>query len=162
MIKTVKKAKVIAGVGGRIDSIPCRASYFPPGWYEKRMSRITPTWWNGCFGIMDDHPVHTIPSHRPTKLDVLPNTSVQITLASKWLVQHSSIHPSSIPPSTIIWRIYGWPAAGGRWVSCGSLICSGCGFLCGWCGGWTLPTTRGGFLSAGCRCFLQFFNDELQ
>ena len=42
---------------------------------------------------MDDHLVHTIPNHHPTKMDVLPKTFVQIILAAKWLVRHSSIRP---------------------------------------------------------------------
>ena len=33
---------------------------------------------------MDDHPVHTIPNHHSTKMDVLPKTLIQIRLAAKW------------------------------------------------------------------------------
>ena len=51
------------------------------------------TWRNGCLGQMDDPPVHTIQNHHPTKMDVLPKTLVQIILAAKWLVQHSSMSP---------------------------------------------------------------------
>ena len=39
---------------------------------------------------MDDHPVHTIPNHRPSKMDVLPKNSVQIIIAVT-----SSIRPPS-------------------------------------------------------------------
>ena len=35
---------------------------------NKRMNRITATWRNECFGKMDDHNVHTIPNHHPTKM----------------------------------------------------------------------------------------------
>ena len=42
---------------------------------------------------MDDHLVHIIPSHQPTKMDVLPKTFVEIILVAKWLVQHSGIRP---------------------------------------------------------------------
>ena len=31
---------------------------------------------------MDDHLDHTLPSHQPTKMDVLPKTFVQIILAA--------------------------------------------------------------------------------
>ena len=57
---------------------------------KKRMNRITATWQNGCFKKMDDHPVHTIPNHRPSKMDVLPKNSVQIIIAVT-----SSIRPPS-------------------------------------------------------------------
>ena len=43
----------------------------------------------------DDHQVHTIPSHHPTQMDVLPKTFFQIIHAAKWLVRHSStVRPS--------------------------------------------------------------------
>ena len=42
---------------------------------------------------MDDHLVHTIPSHQPTKMDVLPKTFVEIILVAKWLVQHLGMRP---------------------------------------------------------------------
>ena len=38
---------------------------------KNRINRITATWRNGCFGKMDDLPVHTIPNHQHTKMDVL-------------------------------------------------------------------------------------------
>ena len=38
---------------------------------------------------MDDLPVHTIPNHHSTKIDVLQKTFVQIILAANWLVPHS-------------------------------------------------------------------------
>ena len=49
------------------------------------------TWWNGCFGKMDDHPVHTTPNQNPLKMDVLLKTFLQIVLAAKWLMWHSSM-----------------------------------------------------------------------
>ena len=39
---------------------------------------------------MDDHPVQTTPNHQPPKMDVLPETFLQIIFAAKWLVRHSS------------------------------------------------------------------------
>ena len=62
----------------------------------ERMNRIKATWRNGCFEKMDDHPFHmtcSIPNHHPTKMDVLPKFFVQIILAAKWLVRHSSTSP---------------------------------------------------------------------
>ena len=44
---------------------------------------------------MDGHPVYTIPNHHPTKMDALSKTFVQIILAAKWLVRHSSTSPST-------------------------------------------------------------------
>ena len=53
---------------------------------KKRMNKRKDTWRNGCFGKMDAHPVHTIPNHQATKMNVLPKTFLQIILAAKWLV----------------------------------------------------------------------------
>ena len=44
---------------------------------------------------MDDHPVHTIPNHHPTKMDLLLKTFVQIILDANPLVQHSSTSPKT-------------------------------------------------------------------
>ena len=44
------------------------------------MNRITVTWQNGCFDKMDAHPVHTIPNHHTSKIDVLQKSYVQIIL----------------------------------------------------------------------------------
>ena len=41
----------------------------------------------------DDHTVHTIPNHDPTKMNVHPKTFSQIILAAKWLVSHSTTSP---------------------------------------------------------------------
>ena len=60
---------------------------------KERMNRIKATWRNRCFKKVDDHPVHTIPNHHPTKMDVLPQTLVQIILSAKLLVLHSSTSP---------------------------------------------------------------------
>ena len=36
-VNTEEKAKVVAAAwGGRIDSIPCRASYFAPVWFDEK------------------------------------------------------------------------------------------------------------------------------
>ena len=48
------------------------------------------TWQNGCFGKMNDHPVHNTQNHHPPKIDVLPKTVLQIIIAAKKLVRHSS------------------------------------------------------------------------
>ena len=64
------------------------------------MNRITATWRNGCFGKMDDRPVHTVPNHHPTKMDVLPKAFVQIILAANGLVRHSSTFVTQ-PTATI-------------------------------------------------------------
>ena len=47
------------------------------------MNRIMATWQNGCFGQMDDHPVHTIPNRHPTKSDFSIQDLFQIILAAK-------------------------------------------------------------------------------
>ena len=52
------------------------------------------TWQNGCFGKIEDLPIHTTPSHHNPKMDVLPKTFPQIILAAKCLVRHSSTSPS--------------------------------------------------------------------
>ena len=38
--------------------------------------------------------INILPNHHPTKMDVLPKICVQIILAAKWLVQHSSTFPN--------------------------------------------------------------------
>ena len=42
---------------------------------------------------MDDHLVHTTPNHHPSKMDFLSKRFLQIILAAKWLVRHSSKSP---------------------------------------------------------------------
>ena len=76
-------------LGDGIDSIPCCTNLYQYD-LKKRMNRVMATWWNGCFEKMDDHSVHTIPNPHPSKMDVLPKTFIQIILATKWLVRHSS------------------------------------------------------------------------
>ena len=61
---------------------------------KKRFIRITATWRNGSFGKLNDHLVLTKPNHQHSKMDVLPKTFVQIILAAKWLVRHSSTSPN--------------------------------------------------------------------
>ena len=75
-------------MGDGIDSIPCRTTVaiLHQDDLKKRMNRITATWQKGCF----DQPVYTKPNHQPTKMDVLPKTLIQIILAAKWSVRHSS------------------------------------------------------------------------
>ena len=55
------------------------------------MNRRTDAWQNGYFRKIDDHRVHTTPNPHPPKLDFLSKTFLQIILAAKWLVQHSSM-----------------------------------------------------------------------
>ena len=61
--------------------------------WKKRMNIITATWWNGRFEKMD-YLVHATPNHHPSKIDVLLKTFLQILLAAKWLVRHSSMFPN--------------------------------------------------------------------
>ena len=42
---------------------------------------------------LDDLPVYTTPNRYPPKLDVFPKNVLQIILAAKWLVWHSSMCP---------------------------------------------------------------------
>ena len=51
------------------------------------------TWQNGGLRKMDNLPVHNTPNPHPPKMDVLPKAFLQIILAAKWLVQHSSTFP---------------------------------------------------------------------
>ena len=52
-------------------------------------NRRKDAWQNGA-KKMDDHLVHTTPNHLPPNMDVLQKPFLQIILAAKWLVQHSS------------------------------------------------------------------------
>ena len=81
-------------LGDGIDSISFRTTDLPHE-LKKRMNRIKATCRNGCFEKMDDYPFHTIPNQYPTKVDVLPKTFVQIFLAAKWLLRHSSTSPQT-------------------------------------------------------------------
>ena len=84
-IKTEEKAKVVASVwGSELFQLLAALAIFHQDNLQKRMSRITATWQNGCFGKMDDHRVHTIPNPHPTIMDVLPTILFQIILAAKW------------------------------------------------------------------------------
>ena len=70
---------------------------------QKRVNRRLNTWRNGCFGKMDDHPVHTTPNHHPLKMDVLPKTFLQIILAVilyGYIVRHSSMSPQPAAATT--------------------------------------------------------------
>ena len=60
-----QRAKVVAAawLGDGIDSIPCRTRDLAPGYMKKGMNRRMYTWQNGLFLEMDDHLVHTKPSH---------------------------------------------------------------------------------------------------
>ena len=72
--------------GDGIASIPCSTSILYRDDMLKRMYIITATWRNGCYGKMDDHPVHTIPNHHPTKIDVLPNRDVNVSVF--FMIEH--------------------------------------------------------------------------
>ena len=85
-IKTEEKAKAIAAFLAAL-------AIFHQDDFNKRMNRTTATWRNGFLEKMADHSVHTILNHYPTRMDVLPKMFVQIILASKWLVRHSSTRP---------------------------------------------------------------------
>ena len=94
-IKTEEKAKVVTAVWGtELFKFVATLAISHQDDLKKRMIRITASWRNGCFGNMNDHPVQTIPNHHPTKMDVLPKPFVQIILAAKWLVRHSSTSPN--------------------------------------------------------------------
>ena len=91
MINTKEKAEVVtAAWGTELIQFLAAVAIFQPDDLFKRMNRITTTWRNGCYEKMVDHLVHTTPSHHPTKMDVLPKSFLQIILAAKWLVRHSS------------------------------------------------------------------------
>ena len=55
---------------------------------------------------MDDHPVHIIPNHHPSKMDVLLKTFLQVILAANWLVTQTSNYDICLPlciyPSCIV------------------------------------------------------------
>ena len=57
---------------------------------------------------INDHPVHTIPNHRPTKMDVLLQTFLHIILTAKWLVRHTVqvSPPTSSDDLCILFSIY--------------------------------------------------------
>ena len=57
---------------------------------NKRMNRRMYAWQNGCFRKINDHLVHTTPNQHPSKIDVLSKSFLQVILAAKWLVRHSS------------------------------------------------------------------------
>ena len=59
---------------------------------KKRINKRTDAWQNGCFRKMYDHLVHTIPN---PKMDFHAKTFLQIILAAKWLVWHSSTSPQT-------------------------------------------------------------------
>ena len=56
--------------------------------WRKRMIRIMATWWNGCGGKMDDHPVHAIQNHHP-----IPKWMFSQNHPCCWLVRHSRTSP---------------------------------------------------------------------
>ena len=87
---------------------------------------------NGCFGKIDDHLVYTTPNYLPYKTDVLTKTFLQIILAAKWLVRHSTPSPkqqrrplpslmSDSSPIHVKYLVYGtYP---------GALTCGGVGLV---------------------------------
>ena len=88
-IKTEEKAKVVFTVWGT-------ELYYPPGRFEEKDEYDNVYLAEWMLWKMDDHPVHTLPNHHPTKLGcILTKTLVQIILAAKWLVRHSSTRPTT-------------------------------------------------------------------
>ena len=77
MIKTEWRSKVVAAVWGT-EATP--AIFFRDD-LKKRIKRITASWRNRCFGIMDDHPVHTIAYPYPI---------------SKWMFSQNFLFKSSL------------------------------------------------------------------
>ena len=53
------------------DVIECRTAHYSQDDLKKRMNRRTNTWRNGCFGKINDLPVHISPNHHPPKMNVL-------------------------------------------------------------------------------------------
>ena len=70
----------------------CRTIYFPLGSFEEKDEQNDGYLRNGCFGKMDDHPVHTKPP--PYQDGYSSKKVVHIILAAKWLVRHSSTSPN--------------------------------------------------------------------
>ena len=58
---------------------------------KKWMNRMTATWRSGCFEEKKMIFRFTLPNCHSTKMAVIPKTFVQIILAAKWLVRHSSM-----------------------------------------------------------------------
>ena len=86
----------------RIHSPACRTSYFPPDWFSRKDFFLWMIIW------FTPYQTHTIPNQNPFQNECTPQTPfVQIILAAKWLVWHSStttsddlcllfcLHPSS-------------------------------------------------------------------
>ena len=97
---------------GRSSLAPGSSSSGRPDDLKKRMNRIKASWQNGCCEKRDYHQVPTISNHHPTKMDVLPNTFVQIILAAKWLAWHSSLSPKQqrwpLPSLLSLSFFYAW------------------------------------------------------
>ena len=72
---------------------------------------------SGCFGKMDNLPVHSTPNHHPTKMDVLQKTVLPIILAAKFRVRHSSTTPKQqrqpLPSLLCKSFFFGWNAGRG-------------------------------------------------
>ena len=112
--QTEEKAKVIAAVWGT-DFMEFHAALKIQHQDDLKtwMNRRTDALQNGCFRKMDDHLVH----HSP-KMDVLPKTFLQIILAAKQLVRHSSTSPKqqrrSLPSLLCKYFFYGGGEYSGR------------------------------------------------
>ena len=64
--KTEEKTKVVAAVWGtELIQFFAARDIFHQDDLKKRMNRIAATWWNGCFGKLDDHSVHIMYTKPP-------------------------------------------------------------------------------------------------
>ena len=96
-VNTEEKAKVVA------DAWDTELIYFSAALailhqdgLKKRINRITASWRNRCFEIMDYQPVHITPNH---KMFVLPTTFLQIILAANGCCSSDDL---SLPPLCIL------------------------------------------------------------
>ena len=102
--QTEEKAKVVpAGWGTRL--IPFHAALcrdLAPGWFEEKVNRRKDTWWNGCFGKMDDQSVLTTPNQHTPKMGDLQKCSFKssvllngnVTSTSPQTAATTSVFPS--------------------------------------------------------------------
>ena len=81
--QTEENAKVVdAGWGTKLLQFLAAPEILHKDDLNKRMNRRMDTQRNGFFGKMDDHPVHTIPNHHSSKMDVLSKTFLRIILSA--------------------------------------------------------------------------------
>ena len=105
-VNTEEKAKVVA------DAWDTELIYFSAALailhqdgLKKRINRITASWRNRCFEIMDYQPVHITPNH---KMFVLPRTFLQIILAANGCCSSDDL---SLPPLCILLWYQFYPSA---------------------------------------------------